>query len=745
GDGQGVGTVANAYCVSNIIRNALYSAIGFSATTNLVLQRNIIESPGLDAITIGPPGIGAGIFGLALLHSNLVSGLIAGHLALTNAAAGFAAVVPVSAANCEIAAGPVTEPCAEGGLNLTGLTNGSYAAYGGLSLTSLNGLVVRAASAGSGGIVEVRLDAPGGTLIGRCPVTGSGGWQSYRNYYTQLTNTTGVHTVFLVFTGGTGNLFNLEYFGIFVVPPVPSHQLLPGNTYALKSGWNGQYVSATNNGGNVLAAQASSPAVPAQFQIYDAGGGNIGLLALVNTNFVCADNNGNNPLIANRTGVGSWETFAEFDAGNGQVALRAMVNGRYVTVSNNAAATLIAKSTAIGVSESLSWQFLTGVPPATPGGLSATAGNGRIQLAWTAVPGAVSYTLRRAASYAGNYGVLASNLTASSFTDSNVVNGVTQYYVVSAVNPAGESTNSLPTTAVPGTLERWRWLVTASSSESGGSPASAVDGNINTRWSTGAQQANGQWYQIDLGQLQTFRGVILDAGSSANDYPRSYQVLVSTNGTIWSGPVASGSGTAGSTTINFTTQSARFLRINQTGSAAGTWWSVHELNILAAPPAGVPGLTGSALPIVAAQLSWNPAVSAAGYNLRRAGTSGGPYTLVAANLGDTNYTDTAVNAGVPDYYVVAATNAYGEGPVTQEMMVRPVAFAPPVLMVQTVNGSRQVSWPADHTGWRLQLQTNDLLNGLGTNWLTVSGSTATNQLALPAAGSPSGFYRLIYP
>ncbi|MEY2429046.1 MAG: hypothetical protein QOJ40_1931 [Verrucomicrobiota bacterium] len=53
-----------------------------------------------------------------------------------------------------------------------------------------------------------------------------------------------------------------------------------------------------------------------------------------------------------------------------------------------------------------------------------------------------------------------------------------------------------------------------------------------------------------------------------------------------------------------------------------------------------------------------------------------------------------------------------------------------------------LSWPADHTGWRLQAQTN----GLSSNWFDVANSKATNQVIIPI-GQTNGsvFYRLIYP
>ena len=60
-----------------------------------------------------------------------------------------------------------------------------------------------------------------------------------------------------------------------------------------------------------------------------------------------------------------------------------------------------------------------------------------------------------------------------------------------------------------------------------------------------------------------------------------------------------------------------------------------------------------------------------------------------------------------------------------------------------------LSWPADHLGWRLLMQTNHLANGLSLNlndWTTVPASQTTNQMTLPLDSSlPGGFYRLVFP
>jgi autotransporter-associated beta strand protein len=59
------------------------------------------------------------------------------------------------------------------------------------------------------------------------------------------------------------------------------------------------------------------------------------------------------------------------------------------------------------------------------------------------------------------------------------------------------------------------------------------------------------------------------------------------------------------------------------------------------------------------------------------------------------------------------------------------------------SGNLTLSWPQDHIGWTLQAQTNTLSAGLGTNWVDVPGSTATNQVIVPInAANGSVFYRM---
>lgn len=49
-------------------------------------------------------------------------------------------------------------------------------------------------------------------------------------------------------------------------------------------------------------------------------------------------------------------------------------------------------------------------------------------------------------------------------------------------------------------------------------------------------------------------------------------------------------------------------------------------------------------------------------------------------------------------------------------------------------------------GWQLQLQANNLANGLDTNWVNISSSAQTNQITMPVRpASGAVFFRLVRP
>lgn len=741
GDGQSVGTVANAYCASNTIVDSLYSGVGFSASTNIVFQYNTIIHPGQHGITLGVGYLGTGILGNAIIHSNTVIGLGASYVALTNGAPGYTAIVPAEAAQYQTMSGVATEPCGEGGQDVIAAPGG-WSAYTNINLSGADTFVARIASTNAGGTIAIHLDSPGGALVGTCPVPATGRNQAYADAYCSLSGASGTHTIYLVYSGA--NPFSIELFGVFKSPPTLSQRLIIGDTYALRSLANGKYVTAPNNGSNSLIAQSSSVGAAEQFQIADAGGGNIAFIALINGKYVTAEDSGASPLIANRTAIGSWETFTEFDAGNGNIALRAMNDGQYVTAPNGGAGALIAQSPTIGAAESFTAEFVSGVAPPAPNGVVATTGISQASLNWVPSPGATGYNVKRSTSSAGPFILIATNISDSSFSDSGLSSGTAYYYKISAVNAAGESANSPVVYAMPGTLNRLLWI--ASSSTTGSDdPGNSLDGDLATRWSTGTSQTSGQWYQVDMGVPNAFNKLVLNCINSANDYPRGYQVIISDDGVNWSSPIATGSGSSGITTITFPSQAARYIRITQTGSAPGTFWSIDEFNVFGAAPFAPGGFAAAALGNQI-HLHWNASAGATGYNLKRATASGGPYIPIATNLAALTFTDPALPVGMNYHYVITATNSFGESATSYQVTARTVSTVSPNLGIANSSGQLHLSWPPDHIGWHLEVQTNSADFGLGTNWFIVPGSEITNEIPWPPATNiGSSYFRLVYP
>ena len=53
-----------------------------------------------------------------------------------------------------------------------------------------------------------------------------------------------------------------------------------------------------------------------------------------------------------------------------------------------------------------------------------------------------------------------------------------------------------------------------------------------------------------------------------------------------------------------------------------------------------------------------------------------------------------------------------------------------------------LSWPADHMGWRLEVQTNQLSTGLSANWVEVPGSSSMTNVTVPVSSTNGAvFYR----
>jgi hypothetical protein len=85
------------------------------------------------------------------------------------------------------------------------------------------------------------------------------------------------------------------------------------------------------------------------------------------------------------------------------------------------------------------------------------------------------------------------------------------------------------------------------------------------------------WFQLDLGAGKTVTKLVLDASGSPGDYPRGYEVYASNDPTDFGEPIATGQGESAVVEIVLPETSQRLLRIVQTGSSGGLWWSIHEV------------------------------------------------------------------------------------------------------------------------------------------------------------------------
>jgi len=110
--------------------------------------------------------------------------------------------------------GVETEPCGEGGINLSELNHGDWVKVAGVDFGSKGAkkFNARVASAEQGGNIELRLGSAEGKLISTCKVENTGGWQQWREVSAAVTGATGVQDLYLKFTGGAKPLLNLDHW-----------------------------------------------------------------------------------------------------------------------------------------------------------------------------------------------------------------------------------------------------------------------------------------------------------------------------------------------------------------------------------------------------------------------------------------------------------------------------------------------------------------------------------------------------
>jgi hypothetical protein len=126
-------------------------------------------------------------------------------------------------------------------------------------------------------------------------------------------------------------------------------------------------------------------------------------------------------------------------------------------------------------------------------------------------------------------------------------------------------------------MARTDWTVLATENAPQDPPANAIDGNLNTRFSTGNAQHDSQGFLVSWPGDRTIRRIRMDVGPSVNDYPRTCGIWVKdTAGQVTFVDCTPDS--SGIVDVSFPALPVQRFEIWQWG-ASSWWWSIAELNV----------------------------------------------------------------------------------------------------------------------------------------------------------------------
>jgi len=270
--------------------------------------------------------------------------------------------------------------------------------------------------------------------------------------------------------------------------------------------------------------------------------------------------------------------------------------------------------------------------PAQPSGLQATAGNAQVSLVWSASAGATSYHVKRATTSGGPYTQVAAPAM-TNFADAGLTNGTSYFYVVSAVNTAGESANSVQASATPVAPTQPPAVPT-------GLQATSGNAQVVLAWSASTRASS---YHVK--RSTTTGGPYTQIGA----------------------PVATNFTDSGLT--NGMTYFYVVSAVNSTGESANSSQASATPAAPSQPPAAPTGLQATGGNAQAA-LTWSASVGATSYHVKRSTTTGGPYTQVGVTT-TTSFSDTGLTNGTIYFYVVSALNSIGESANSNQASATP--------------------------------------------------------------------------
>ena len=284
-------------------------------------------------------------------------------------------------------------------------------------------------------------------------------------------------------------------------------------------------------------------------------------------------------------------------------------------------------------------------PPTAPTGLSATAGDHVVNLSWAAPASSGSsavtgYKVYRNTTASGSFVYLGST-TGTTYADSAVVNGTTEYYYVTATNSTNEGPQSSTVSATP--------TASAPSAPVLSGPTSALD-KLTITWTTPASSAAITGYKI-------YRAT--SAGAST---------LLTTVG-VQNSYI--------DTTV--TAPTTYYYRVKAVSSAGDSAYS-NEVSGVATAPTVPSTPTITATPQTGTiKLAWSSSSTGGraitSYKLYRSTSAGGSYTLIASGLPSGNYQDTTIPVGVTYYYKGTSVNVVGESAQSSSASAAATAYS----------------------------------------------------------------------
>lgn len=184
------------------------------------------------------------------------------------------------------------------------------------------------------------------------------------------------------------------------------------------------------------------------------------------------------------------------------------------------------------------------------------------------------------------------------------------------------------------------------------------------------------------------------------------------------------------------------------GITTSLWWlnaNNNPANPAATTPPGAPVISFALAGDQKVLLLWQGVPFAEAYNLKRAINSGGPYTPVTNGLVGASLVDSALSNGTTYYYILTATNQFGESVPSSEVSATPVPSVGSSISAALSASGVTVSWPSTYVGWILQT------NGVGpanpAAWGDVPDSLTHPQMTFPNhdPNAPAMYFRLRHP